>query len=68
MKKNVLYTMLFCMVFSAVNADCASKEEKKSIIKARIPSLSMTPNLRSVMKKVNKDEQEEKIETRNILQ
>jgi hypothetical protein len=50
-------------MFSAVNAECASKDEKKSIIKARIPSISMTPNLNSVMKKVNKNEQKEEIET-----
>ncbi len=63
MKKNVLYIMFFCIIISAVNADCASKDEKKSIIKAKVPSLSMTPNLRSIMRKVNKDEQKEEIET-----
>ena len=59
----MLYFILFCSIFAAANADCASeKDEKESIIKARIPNINMTPSLNSVMRK-NKDKQKEKIET-----
>ncbi len=64
MKRNILYFMFFCAIFAAANADCATEDEdkKKSIIKARIPNINMSPSLNSVMRK-NRDERKDKIET-----
>jgi len=61
MKKNrLLYFIILCIFFAA-HAACASGDDDKGIKKAKIPNINMTPNLKSVMSKINDDEG--KIET-----